>query len=78
MTISLTPGSRYHILRLLHNLSQADLNKVVNKSKSWCSQLERDCFELSVQDAIKLCALYKITLGQLLGTEPISLTLTAA
>jgi len=75
MTSKLTIGKRYRILRLLNSLSQAEVNKATNKSSTWCSQLEREITALTVEQALKLSKLYKVTLDQLVGTEPIEVTI---
>ena len=75
MTSKLSHGPRYRVLRLLHNLSQRDVNKAVHKSSTWCSQLEREITSLTVEQALKLSKLYHVTLDQLLGVEPIEVTI---
>lgn len=77
MKLKLTTGKRYTILRVLASLSQPDVNKALNRSTSWCSQLEGEHFALSIEQAVKLAKLYNVTLGQLIGVESIELTILA-
>jgi len=77
MQIKLTAGQRYAALRHLTGLSQKAVSKSLNRSISWCAQLELDRFALSVEQAIKLAKLYNVTIGQLIGLEQIEITILA-
>jgi hypothetical protein len=73
--VKTTQGQRYRILREVNCLSQQDVNKHLCRAQSWCSQLEKDCFELTVDAALKVAKLYNVTLGQLIGEEAIDFVL---
>ena len=75
LQIKTTQGQRYRILRELNCLSQQQVNEHLGRATSWCSQLEKNCFELTVDAALKMAKLYKVTLGQLIGEEPIEFVL---
>lgn len=47
----------------------------MGRASSWCSQLEKDCFELTVDAALKMAKMYKVTLDQLIGEEAIEVLL---
>lgn len=78
METTLTLGKRCEILRLCKGLTPQEVNKAVYKSTSWCYQLEAGKTELTVPNAIALSNLYNVTLNQLLGIEPVSITINPA
>jgi transcriptional regulator with XRE-family HTH domain len=73
--VKTTQGQRYRILREVNCLSQQAVNEHMGRASSWCSQLEKDCFELTVDAALKVAKLYKVTLDQLIGEEAIEVVL---
>lgn len=75
LKIKTTQGQRYRILREVNCLSQQEVNEHMGRATSWCSQLEKNSFELTVDAALKLAKLYKVTLGQLIGEEQIEFVL---
>ena len=75
LQIKTTQGQRYRILREVNCLSQEEVNDRMGRATSWCSQLEKNAFDLTVDAALKLAKLYKVTLGQLIGEEQIEFVL---
>lgn len=73
--VKTTQGQRYRILREINCLSQQAVNEHMGRASSWCSQLEKDCFELTVDAALKIARMYKVTLDQLIGEEAIEVVL---
>lgn len=73
--VKTTQGQRYRILREINCLSQQAVNEHMGRASSWCSQLEKDCFELTVDAALKMARMYKVTLDQLIGEEAIEVVL---
>jgi transcriptional regulator with XRE-family HTH domain len=73
--VKTTQGQRYRILREVNCLSQQEVNEHMGRASSWCSQLEKDCFELTVDAALKIARMYKVTLDQLIGEEAIEVLL---
>jgi hypothetical protein len=73
--VKTTQGQRYRILREINCLSQQAVNEHMGRASSWCSQLEKDCFELTVDAALKMARMYKLTLDQLIGEEAIEVVL---
>jgi transcriptional regulator with XRE-family HTH domain len=73
--VKTTQGQRYRILREVNCLSQQAVNEHMGRASSWCSQLEKDCFELTVDAALKIAKMYKVTLDQLIGEEAIEVLL---
>ena len=73
--VKTTQGQRYRILREVNCLSQQAVNEHMGRASSWCSQLEKDCFELTVDAALKMAKMYKVTLDQLIGEEAIEVLL---
>ena len=73
--VKTTQGQRYRILREVNCLSQQAVNEHMGRASSWCSQLEKDCFELTVDAALKIARMYKVTLDQLIGEEAIEVLL---
>jgi hypothetical protein len=73
--VKTTQGQRYRILREINCLSQQAVNEHMGRASSWCSQLEKDCFELTVDAALKIARMYKVTLDQLIGEEAIEVLL---
>ena len=58
--VKTTQGQRYRILREVNCLSQQAVNEHMGRASSWCSQLEKDCFELTVDAALKIARMYKV------------------
>ena len=75
LQIKTTQGQRYRILREVNCLSQQEVNEHMGRATSWCSQLEKNAFDLTVDAALKLAKLYNVTLGQLIGEEQIEFVL---
>jgi len=75
---TLTIGKRCKVLRLCKGLTPQEVNRALFKSTSWCYQLETEKTELTVANAIALSNLYTITLNQLLGVEPVTITINPA
>ncbi|MBQ8202517.1 MAG: helix-turn-helix transcriptional regulator [Clostridia bacterium] len=50
-----------------HDLSQADVGKVINKSQQGYSHIENGRAELKIEDLITLCRFYNITADYLIG-----------
>jgi transcriptional regulator with XRE-family HTH domain len=73
--VKTTQGQRYRILREVNCLSQQAVNEHMGRASSWCSQLEKDGFELTVDAALKMARMYKVTLGQIIGEEAIEVVL---
>ena len=58
---------RLRNLREDHDLSQAELGKVINKSQQGCSHIENGRAELKIEDLIKLCDYYGVTADYMIG-----------
>ena len=58
---------RLRNLREDHNLSQAELGKVINKSQQGYSHIENGRAELKIEDLIKLCDYYGVTADYMIG-----------
>ena len=54
-------------LREDHDLSQAELGKVINKSQQGYSHIENGRAELKIEDLIKLCDYYGVTADYMIG-----------
>lgn len=78
METTLTLGKRCEILRLCKGLTPQQVNKAVYKSTSWCGQLEGGKTGITLPNALALSSLYGVTLNQLLGLEPVSITINPA
>ena len=50
-----------------HDLSQAELGKVINKSQQGYSHIENGRAELKIEDLIKLCDYYGVTADYMIG-----------
>lgn len=58
---------RLRDLREDHDLSQAELGKVINKSQQGYSHIENGRAELKIEDLIKLCDYYGVTADYMIG-----------
>ena len=58
---------RLRNLREDHDLSQAELGKVINKSQQGYSHIENGRAELKIEDLIKLCDYYGVTAEYMIG-----------
>lgn len=58
---------RLRNLREDHDLSQAELGKVINKSQQGYSHIENGRAELKIEDLIKLCDYYGVTADYMIG-----------
>ena len=58
---------RLRNLREDHDLSQAELGKVINKSQQGYSHIEDGRAELKIEDLIKLCDYYGVTADYMIG-----------
>lgn len=58
---------RLRNLREDHDLSQAELGKVINKSQQGYSHIENGRAELKIEDLIKLCDYYSVTADYMIG-----------
>ena len=58
---------RLRNLREDHDLSQAELGKVINKSQQGYSHIENGRAELKIEYLIKLCDYYGVTADYMIG-----------
>ncbi len=58
---------RMKSLREDHDLSQAELGKVINKSQQGYNHIENGRAELKIEDLILLCDFYKVSADYLIG-----------
>lgn len=58
---------RLRNLREDHDLSKAELGKVINKSQQGYSHIENGRAELKIEDLIKLCDYYGVTADYMIG-----------
>ena len=58
---------RLRNLREDHDLSQAELGNVINKSQQGYSHIENGRAELKIEDLIKLCDYYGVTADYMIG-----------
>lgn len=58
---------RMRALREDHDLSQADVGKVLNKSQQGYSHIENGRAELKIEDLIVLCDFYHVSADYLIG-----------
>ena len=58
---------RLRNLREDHDLSQAELGTVINKSQQGYSHIENGRAELKIEDLIKLCDYYGVTADYMIG-----------
>lgn len=64
-----TIGQRVRQLRLAHDLTQAQLAKIMGTSQTALSELERGNRGLTVQQVVKLARSLKVTPNEILGDE---------
>lgn len=60
---------RLRNLREDHDLSQADVGKLINKSQQGYSHIENGRAELKIEDLITLCKFYHVTADYIIGLE---------
>ena len=58
---------RMRDLREDHDLSQADVGKILNKSQQGYSHIENGRAELKIEDLIILCRYYTVTADYFIG-----------
>lgn len=56
-------------LREDHDLTQAQVAKMLNKSQQGYNHIETGRAELKIEDLIKLCDFYNVTADYLIGRE---------
>ena len=56
-------------LREDHDLTQAQLGKIINKSQQGYNHIEMGRAELRIEDLIKLCDFYQVTADYFIGRE---------
>ena len=50
-----------------HDLTQADIGKLLNKSQQGYNHIEAGRAELKIEDLIKLCKFYRVSADYLVG-----------
>ena len=60
---------RMRALREDHDLSQADIGKLINKSQQGYSHIENGKAELKIEDLIILCDFYNVTADYFIGRK---------
>ena len=58
---------RMRNLREDHDLSQADIGKVINKSQQGYSHIENGRAELKIEDLVTLCRFYNVSADYFVG-----------
>ena len=58
---------RMRNLREDHDLSQADVGKVINKSQQGYSHIENGRAELKIEDLVTLCRFYNVSADYFVG-----------
>ena len=58
---------RMRDLREDHDLSQADVGKVINKSQQGYSHIENGRAELKIEDLVTLCRFYNVSADYFVG-----------
>ncbi len=61
--------NKMRFYRRLNNISQEELAKILNVSRSQISNIEKGLSELNESKIKTLCELFKITADELLGIE---------
>ena len=56
-------------LREDHDLTQAQVGKILNKSQQGYNHIEAGRAELKIEDLIKLCDFYKVSADYLIGRK---------
>lgn len=56
-------------LREDHDLSQADVGKVINKSQQGYSHIENGRAELKIEDLVTLCRFYNVSADYFVGLK---------
>ena len=65
--IDLDYRERMRALREDHDLSQAELGKVLNKSQQGYSHIENGRAELKIDDLVLLCKFYNVSADYIIG-----------
>ena len=60
---------RMRALREDHDLSQAEIGKLINKSQQGYSHIENGKAELKIEDLIILCDFYKVSADYFIGRQ---------
>ena len=60
---------RMRDLREDHDLSQADVGKVINKSQQGYSHIENGRAELKIEDLVTLCRFYNVSADYFVGLK---------
>ncbi len=60
---------RMRALREDHDLSQAEVGKLLNKSQQGYSHIENGNAELKIDDLMRLCEFYDVTADYLIGMD---------
>lgn len=60
---------RMRNLREDHDLSQADVGKVINKSQQGYSHIENGRAELKIEDLVTLCRFYNVSADYFVGLK---------
>ena len=58
---------RLRSIREDHDLTQAELGKLLNKSQQGYNHIETGRAELKIEDLVKLCKFYKVSADYLIG-----------
>lgn len=58
---------RLRSIREDHDLTQAELGKLLNKSQQGYNHIETGRAELKIEDLVKLCRFYKVSADYLIG-----------
>lgn len=65
----MTYRERMKNLREDHDLTQAQVGKILNKSQQGYNHIEAGRAELKIEDLIKLCDFYKVSADYLIGRK---------
>ena len=58
---------RMRNLREDHDLTQAEVGEIINKSQQGYNHIEAGRAELKIEDLIKLCQYYRVTADYMIG-----------
>ena len=67
---------RLRNIREDHDLTQADIGKLLNKSQQGYNHIEAGRAELKIEDLIKLCKFYNVSADYMIGLTNIKKTHT--
>lgn len=59
--------TRMRNIREDHDLTQAEVGRIINKSQQGYNHIEAGRAELKIEDLIKLCQYYKVTADYMVG-----------